>query len=418
MGFSNKVQDLVYPSISDIQYKVGINGETSSEFRSTREVRQGDPLSPLLFIMAQQMFSFNLKKMERTGGLQPYKLGRNIQPISHLLFADDMLVFSNGRIRSLRTLRDLLQRYERSSGQQINLEKSSIFVSKYINGRKLARIQNLLGCKIKEFPFTYLGAPLYKGRCKEVYFERLIQIMCSKLEGWKANFLSFAGKITLIKSVLASIPIHTLSCLTVPKTVTRRMEDMMKGFLWSQHGTKRTHWVAWEKVCAPCSEGGLGFRSLKDTILGLQGKLAWKVFAGDTLWTRHLRQKYRINCYMEACSRTQSASRLWRQLYPHFQQFQDLGRWNIGKGHVSFWKSNWLGTILDRTNSSNITVREGLGELEKWRPALTEDQWIRASLVYIDEQVDDKLVCTLTPTGKFSVPLYIQTLRANRPKKN
>lgn len=171
MGFSATVQDLVYRAINDIQYKIGINGENSPEFQSTRGVRQGDPLSPLLFIMMHQLFSFNLKKLERMGSLQPYKPGRSIQPISHLLFADDVLIFSNCRIRSLRCLRDLLQRYERSSGQKINLEKSSIFVSKHINGRKLSRIQSVLGCKIREFPFTYLGAPFYKGRCKEVSFE-------------------------------------------------------------------------------------------------------------------------------------------------------------------------------------------------------------------------------------------------------
>lgn len=136
----------------------------------------------------------------------------NVQSISHLLFADDMLVFSNGRLKSFRCLRGLLHSYERSSGQQINLEKSSVYVSKSITGRKLSRIQHLLGCQVKEFPFTYLGAPLYRGRCKEVYFERIFQIVTSKLEGWKAKILSFAGKITLIKSVLASIPIHTLSC--------------------------------------------------------------------------------------------------------------------------------------------------------------------------------------------------------------
>lgn len=70
-----------------------------------------------------------------------------------------------------------------------------------------------MGCIIKAFPFVYLGAPLYKGRCKVVYFERLFQIVSNKLEGWKAKFLSFAGKITLMKAVLASIPIHTLSCM-------------------------------------------------------------------------------------------------------------------------------------------------------------------------------------------------------------
>lgn len=115
MGFANIVQDLVFRSISDITYRININGENSSEFCSTRGVRQGDPLSLLLFIMAQQIFSQNLKKLEQRGDLHSYRLGRNIEPISHLLFADDMLVLSNGSIRSLKCLRGLLQKYESSS---------------------------------------------------------------------------------------------------------------------------------------------------------------------------------------------------------------------------------------------------------------------------------------------------------------
>lgn len=81
---------------------------------------------------------------------------------------------------------------------------------------------------IKNFPFIYLGAPLHKGRSKSEYFEHLVQMVNNKLEGWKAKFMSFAGKITVLKSVLASIPIHTLSCMAVPKSVVNRLENLMK----------------------------------------------------------------------------------------------------------------------------------------------------------------------------------------------
>lgn len=76
--------------------------------------------------------------------------------------------------------------------------KSSVFVSKQIRGRQLVQIQQVLGCSIKNLRFTYLGAPLHKGRSKSEYFERLLQTITNKLEGWKAKFMSLAGKITLI----------------------------------------------------------------------------------------------------------------------------------------------------------------------------------------------------------------------------
>lgn len=72
---------------------------------------------------------------------------------------------------------------------------------------------------------------------------------------------------------------------------------------------------------------------------------------------------------------------------------------------------------MDRTNSSNITVREGLQEIEKWKPALTDDQWRNANLVVIDDQVQDKLICTLTASGKFKVAEYVNKFTASRPKK-
>lgn len=68
--------------------------------------------------------------------------------------------------------------------------------------------------------------------------------------------------------------------MAVPKVVIQKLENIMK--LWSQHGQKRMHWVSWEEVCTSFSEGGIGLRTLKDTIYGLQGRLAWKVYSGNT----------------------------------------------------------------------------------------------------------------------------------------
>lgn len=84
MGFSDIVQDMIYRSICNVWYKVTVNGFLSSKFRSSRGVRQGDPLSPLLFILAQLILSFNLNQLGASGAILPYKLGRMVQPISYL----------------------------------------------------------------------------------------------------------------------------------------------------------------------------------------------------------------------------------------------------------------------------------------------------------------------------------------------
>lgn len=157
-------------------------------------MRQGDPLSRLLFILAQQIFSFNIRKLEDRGFLTPYKMGPNVQPISHLFYADDMLLFTNGKNGSIKALNRLLQAYEHSSRQQVNREKSCFYPSKWVQGHRLTRVARRLGCSAKRFPLIYLGASLIKGRCKGIYFEDLVNKFANPITGWKAKFISFAGK--------------------------------------------------------------------------------------------------------------------------------------------------------------------------------------------------------------------------------
>lgn len=195
MGFSATFQDLVFQNISDIWYSININGEMSLLFHYTRGVRQGDPLSPLLFIIAQQVFSYNLKKLEEEGRLKPFNMGRGVRTISHLFLADDMLLFTNGSLRSLRALRALLAKYEEASGQKINLQKSSYFPSKSISLARQHRIKQCVGCSAKALPITYLGAPLFKGRAEAMYFDTMIQKVMLRLQGWKTKFLIWKTKL-------------------------------------------------------------------------------------------------------------------------------------------------------------------------------------------------------------------------------
>lgn len=111
-GFSARSRDLIYRCICNIEYQFQINGELTGSFRSSRGVRQGDPLSPLLFVLAQEIFSINLKARISSGQITEFKVGRNEVSLSHLLYADDILIFTNGAERSLTQLMDLLSSNE------------------------------------------------------------------------------------------------------------------------------------------------------------------------------------------------------------------------------------------------------------------------------------------------------------------
>lgn len=107
-GFSPHARDLIYRNLCNIWYSFRINGEYVGSFRSFRGVRQGDPLSPLLFVLAQQILTVNLKK-RTPQSIKTYHIGRNVKHISHLFYADDVLLFTNGSGSSLRNLMSLIR---------------------------------------------------------------------------------------------------------------------------------------------------------------------------------------------------------------------------------------------------------------------------------------------------------------------
>lgn len=96
LGFSDAARDVVYRNICNITYSFYVNGEVSGLVRSTWGLRQGDPLSLLLFVLAQQVFSIKLQHLIQLGKIISYKVGRDELPISHLLYADDVLLFTSG----------------------------------------------------------------------------------------------------------------------------------------------------------------------------------------------------------------------------------------------------------------------------------------------------------------------------------
>lgn len=153
-----------------------------------------------------------------------------------------------------------------------------------------------------------------------------------------------------------------------------------------------------ETGCFPQAEDGLGIHSLIDFVYGFQGKLAWKVFSGSTLWARVLQQKYCMSNSNGNVRNPPSASRLWRKLAPHFQNFQNMHFRKAGREEISSRRSNWLGVILN-------PLKHALS------PPLLN--WARS--VVIKDIMLDEMIFTLTVTEKY-IKTYIETIRASRPR--
>ena len=112
---------------------------------------------------------------------------------------------------------------------------------------------------VSQLPFTYLGAPISKGRKKTHLFNPIIDRIKDKLAGWNLKTISQGGRLTLIKSVLCAMPIYILQVVNPPISVWQKIESMCAHFFWgSSSNQKKIHWTKWQTVCKPIDEGEIG----------------------------------------------------------------------------------------------------------------------------------------------------------------
>jgi hypothetical protein len=181
---------------------------------------------------------------------------------SHCFYADDLMIFCKGKISNLEALKNLFIRYANCSGQVINAHKSFFFAGG-VNPNRLAHITNTLGFNVGNLPFTYLGAPIFKGKPKVIHFQPIADKVKNKLATWKVALLSIAGRVQMVKSVIQSMLLHTMTIYSWPVSLIKDIERCIRNFIWSGDSSKRKMViVAWKKVCSEFEEGCLGVKSL------------------------------------------------------------------------------------------------------------------------------------------------------------
>ena len=229
-GFSESFIDLVWQLISNCWYSVLINGHLEGFFHSSKGVRQGDPLSPALFIIAAEVLSRGLKFLSDSKLVLPYSVPRGCSVVSHLAFADDLLIFTNGSLDSLQVLMSFLVQYEKESGHLINRGKSCFTLGSSAPANRGQTIAAFTGFIQKSLPLKYLGCNLYIGRSKLHLFDDMLAKIEKRLAGWKGKLLTQEGRLVLIQHVLQSIPIHVMSAFSPPKSVLNRIDSLCAKF--------------------------------------------------------------------------------------------------------------------------------------------------------------------------------------------
>uniref|UniRef100_A0A803NPX3 Reverse transcriptase domain-containing protein n=1 Tax=Cannabis sativa TaxID=3483 RepID=A0A803NPX3_CANSA len=162
-----------------------------------------------------------IEKIMRAGSINGVQFGRDRVKVSHLFFADDSFVFLNAKEEECDTMKHILQRYSKLSGQQINLEKSEVCMGKRISSSHGQKLATRLGVRLVSHHAKYLGLPSFVGRRKKEVFEIIKDKVWNKLKGWKASMFSQAGREVLIKVVVQAIPSYAMSCFRLPKKLIR-----------------------------------------------------------------------------------------------------------------------------------------------------------------------------------------------------
>ena len=169
--------------------------------------------------------------------------------ISHLCFADDLLIFCKGDMKSISLIKECLNSFRDMSGLSPNSDKSHLFtcgVAESIKGHML----DILGYREGVLPIRYLGVPLISSRLKKSDCSALVERMVTRVRSWTCRVLSYAGRLQLVNSVLFAIQVYWSSMFMLPKGVVKQVEEqILRSFLWkgselSNSGAK----VAWETL--------------------------------------------------------------------------------------------------------------------------------------------------------------------------
>ncbi|KAJ0656010.1 putative reverse transcriptase zinc-binding domain-containing protein [Helianthus annuus] len=255
---------------------------------------------------------------------------------------------------NLGVINRILRIFYLCSGLKINIHKSVLFGLGVVE-EEVRLMANFLGCKIGSLPFTYLGVKVGANMNRISNWDPVVDTIQNRLCSWKSKLLSIGGRLTLLKAVLASLPVYYLSIYKAPATVIDKIEKMMRKFLWVGCKEGRgMHWVCWDIVTKPKKEGGLGVSKLVDVNTALLARWAFRFKSEvDSMWRRVIESIHGGRNRWVFLPVKNSIPGCWKSIVTYLDKvvikgisLQSQIRGKLGNGaDLRFWLDLWIGTV-------------------------------------------------------------------------
>ncbi|GJU66381.1 RNA-directed DNA polymerase, eukaryota, reverse transcriptase zinc-binding domain protein [Tanacetum coccineum] len=374
LGFGTKWRMWISGCLKHSRASILVNGSPTSEFELSKGLRQGDPMSPFLFILAMEGLHAMVSKAVTTGLFKGASIGQGNISISHLLYADDAIFVGEWSHTNAYNLICLLRCFYMMSGLKINVHKSKLSGIN-VDNDDVHNMAHVLGCGVANLPMMYLGVPVgcNMGRCE--YWNHIVNKFESKLSQWNANLLSVGGRLSLIKAILGG-----------------------------ELNNKKITWVKWETCLASKAMGGLGIGSIFALNAALLFKWVWRFrTCPDSLWVNVIKNIHGADGDIGFSRPGYSSYSPWTSIVHSISKLQAKGidllalcSRSVGNGlSIRFWNETWCGVrhfmILFpsyvmrwrelRTNSCTCTQR------------LIIDDWSKSSSRTLSEKIgaEDKV---------------------------
>ncbi|GJW33657.1 reverse transcriptase domain, reverse transcriptase zinc-binding domain protein [Tanacetum coccineum] len=241
-----------------------------------RGLRQGDPLSIFLFLLVAEALEIATLESCNKGIFKGVSLVNGGSNLSLLQYVDDALFFDDWSKLNVINVILSLKCFEHASSLKVNLSKSRLF-GIGISPNVVEEVVVSLGCTHDVFPFLYLGLPVGKSMRFCEGWNEVVNRFQDRLSAWKPKTLSIGGRLTLIKSILGSLPLYYFSLFKAPQKIIKLLESIRCRFFWGFKESQRgISWVKWNSILLESNLGGLGVGSLFTKNLGLLSKWKWR----------------------------------------------------------------------------------------------------------------------------------------------